>query len=58
MRKVYCAVLLMVCSLSWPLARASAQTLTLDERVAALEAKLTGGHTSGWLARCVGRQHR
>ncbi len=40
MRKVYCVVLLMGCSLSWPLAHASAQTLTLDQRVAALEAKL------------------
>jgi hypothetical protein len=38
MRKAYSAVLVMVCSLSWPLARTSAQTL--DQRVAALEAKL------------------
>ena len=34
MRKAYVGVLVMVCSLSWPLAQASAQTL--DQRVAAL----------------------
>jgi hypothetical protein len=38
MRTVYGAVLVMVCSLSWPLASASAQTL--EQRVTALEAKL------------------
>jgi hypothetical protein len=38
MRTVYDAVLVMVCSLSWPLASASAQTL--EQRVTALEAKL------------------
>jgi hypothetical protein len=40
MRKAYVGVLVMVCSLSWPMARASAQALTLEQRVAAIEAKL------------------
>lgn len=46
MRTVYGAVLVMVCSLSWPLASASAQTLT-PSQIQTLQALLNCVSVSG-----------